>query len=379
MSEPTVLVKGLGIPESPRWHEGRLWFCNWIDQQIVAVDLDGRAEVAPARDQEQLMGYSIDWLPDGRLLMTGDRLRRQEPNGSMVTVAEQKSNEIVVDARGNIYLNGADFNFAGGEAPKPGYIKLLTPDGELRQVADDIQFPNGMVITPDNRTLIISESFAGRLTAFDIDADGGLSNRRVFAEGLGPDGICADAEGAVWVSAGGSSVVRVAEGGEILQRVELRENRSPFAVMLGGPDRRTLFIMTAEWRAADGIAANLGRLTSGPRTGEILTLPVSVPGARAMTLPDTPADCSSAASTGSGARWCPAARWGRTNLVARLPHPGRSQSPGLPRAPVRRTAPGRAGPGRPDRRRGPGGRAGGACGPAGRCVRRQAPSTCTRR
>ena len=279
MSEPTVLVKGLGIPESPRWHEGRLWFCNWIDRQIVAVDPDGRAEVAPARDQEQLMGYSIDWLPDGRLVMTGDRLRRQEPNGSMVTLAEQKANEIVVDAHGNIYLNGADFNFAGGEAPKPGYIKLLTPDGELRQVAGDIQFPNGMVITPDNRTLIIAESFAGRLTAFDIAADGGLSNRRVFAEGLGPDGICADAEGAVWVSTGGSSVVRVAEGGEILQRVELPENRVPFAVMLGGPDRRTLFIMTAEWRAADGIAANLERLTSGPRTGEILTLPVSVPGA----------------------------------------------------------------------------------------------------
>jgi len=160
MSEPTVLVKGLGIPESPRWHEGRLWFCNWIDRQIVAVDLNGRAEVAPARDQQQLMGYSIDWLPGGRLLMTGDRLRRQEPDGSMVTVAEQKANEIVVDARGNMYLNGADFDFAGGEAPKPGYIKLLTPDGELRQVADDIQFPNGMIITPDNRTLIISESFA---------------------------------------------------------------------------------------------------------------------------------------------------------------------------------------------------------------------------
>lgn len=280
MPDLRILLDGLGIPESPRWHEGRLWFCNWIDRQVVAVDMDGKAEVMLTLDPaSHPMGYSIDWLPDGRLLMTGDRLRSQDPNGSMVTLAEQKSNEIVVDARGNIYLNGADFNFAGGEAPKPGYIKLLTPDGDLRQVADDIQFPNGMVITPGNRTLIISESFAGRLTGFDIDPDGGLSNRRVFAEGLGPDGICADAEGAVWVSSGGSSVVRVAEGGEILQRVELRENRAPFAVMLGGPDRRTLFIMTAEWRAADGIAANLGRLTSGPRTGEILTLPVSVPGA----------------------------------------------------------------------------------------------------
>ena len=150
------------------------------------------------------MGYSVDWLPDGRLLVTGDKLRRQEPDGSMAVHAEQRANEIVVDGRGNIYLNGADFDFVAGAPPKPGYIKLVTPDGQLRQVAGDIQFPNGMVITPDDRTLIISESFAGRLTAFDIDADGGLSNRRVFAEGLGPDGICLDAEGAVWVGTGGS-------------------------------------------------------------------------------------------------------------------------------------------------------------------------------
>jgi sugar lactone lactonase YvrE len=224
------------------------------------------------------MGYSIGWLPDGRLLVTGDKLRRQEPDGSMVTHAGQRANEIVVDGRGNIYLNGADFDFVAGAPPKPGYIKLVTPDGALRQVAGDIQFPNGMVITPDNRTLIISESFAGRLTAFDIGADGGLSGRRVFADGLGPDGICLDAEGAVWVSTGGFSVARVAAGGKVLQRVELGENRAPFALMLGGPDRRTLFIMTAEWRKADGHVANLERLSNGPRTGEILTLPVPVPG-----------------------------------------------------------------------------------------------------
>jgi sugar lactone lactonase YvrE len=280
MPEPKVLLSGLGIPESPRWHEGRLWFSNWIDRQVVAVGLDGKPEVMLTRDPDSHpMGYSIDWLPDGRLLVTGDKLRRQEPDGSMVTHAEQPANEIVVDGRGNIYLNGADFNFVAGEAPRPGYIKLITPDGELRQVAGDIQFPNGMVITPDDRTLIISESFAGRLTAFDIGADGSLSGRRVFADGLGPDGICLDAEGAVWVSTAGFSVARIAEGGEVVQRVELAENRAPFALMLGGPDRRTLFIMTAEWRAADGHVANLDRLTNGPRTGEILTLQVSVPGA----------------------------------------------------------------------------------------------------
>jgi sugar lactone lactonase YvrE len=280
MSEPKVLLSGLGIPESPRWHEGRLWFCNWIDRQVVAVGLDGEPEVMLTRDPgSHPMGYSIDWLPDGRLLTTGDKLRRQEPDGSMAVHADQRANEIVVDGRGNIYLNGADFNFVAGEAPKPGYIKLVTPDGQLRQVAGDIQFPNGMVITPDDRTLIISESFSGRLTAFNIDPGGGLSGRRVFAEGLAPDGICLDAEGAVWVSAGISSVVRVAEGGQVLQRVGLRENRASFALMLGGPDRRTLFIMTAEWRMADGHVANLDRLANGPRTGEILTLQVPVPGA----------------------------------------------------------------------------------------------------
>jgi sugar lactone lactonase YvrE len=278
MSEPKVLLGGLGIPESPRWHDGRLWFCNWIDQQVVAVDPDGGAEYF-AVPVEQSMGWSIDWQPDGRLLMTGDKLRRREPDGSVTVLAEQKANEIVVDGKGNVYLNGAAFDFAGGEAPRPGYLKLLTPDGRIREVAGDIQFPNGMVITPDDRTLVISESFAGRLTAFDIDPDGGLSNRRVFAEGLGPDGICLDAEGAIWVSTGGSSVVRVAEGGEVLERIELASERAPFALALGGRDGRTLFVLTAEWRPDDSIGDNLGRLTGGPRTGEVLAFQVSVPGA----------------------------------------------------------------------------------------------------
>jgi sugar lactone lactonase YvrE len=281
MSELMVLLDGLGIPESPRWHDGGLWFCNWIARQVMAVDMDGKAEVMLTRDPDSHpMGYSIDWLPDGSLLTTGDKVRRQEPDGSMTVYAEQAANEIVVDARGNAYINGADFEgfSAGGTVPKPGYIKLLTPDGQLRQVAGDIQFPNGMVISPDGRTLIISESMAGRLSAFGIDDDGGLSDRRVFAEGLGPDGICLDAEGAVWVQTGGSAVVRVAEGGRVLQRVEVAEDRAPFALMLGGPDRRTLFICTAQWRQADGIAANLKRLATGPRTGEILALPVEVPG-----------------------------------------------------------------------------------------------------
>ncbi|HEY3872727.1 MAG TPA: SMP-30/gluconolactonase/LRE family protein [Actinocrinis sp.] len=281
MTEPRVLLDGLGIPESPRWHDGRLWFCNWIDRQVVAADLDGTAQVMVTRDPAgHPMGYSIDWLPDGTLLTTGDKIRSHGPDGSTAVYAEQPANEIVVDARGNTYVNGAVFDgfVSAGKPPEPGYIKLITPDGRLRQVADDIHFPNGMAVSPDGRTLIAAESFAGRLTAFDIGADGGLSRRRVFAEGIGPDGICMDAEGAIWTGLGGFSVGRVAEGGKVLQRVDLAQNRAPFALMLGGPDRRTLFICTAEWHLADGVHVNLARLTEGPRTGEILALPVDVPG-----------------------------------------------------------------------------------------------------
>jgi len=142
MPEPKVLVSGLGIPESPRWHEDRLWFCNWIDRQVMAVDVDGKAEIILTRDPDShSMGYSIDWLPDGRLLTTGDKVRRHEPGGSVTVLAEQRANEIVVDARGSAYVNGADFDFVAGAPPKPGYIKLITPDGQIRQVAGDIEFP----------------------------------------------------------------------------------------------------------------------------------------------------------------------------------------------------------------------------------------------
>ena len=223
------------------------------------------------------MGWSIDWLPDGRLLVTGDKLRRQEPDGSMVTHAEQGANEIVVDGRGNVYLDGADFDFGAGEAPKPGYISLVTPDGALRQVADDIQFPNGMVITPDNRTLIIAESFAGRLTAFDIGPDSGLSHRRVFADHLGPDGICLDAEGAVWVSTAGNSVVRVAEGGDVLQRAELGENRGTVCD-------------DARWRGPANAVHPDGRMAAGRRHRHQPRTPDQRPSHRRD--PDTPGVCA---------------------------------------------------------------------------------------
>ncbi|MEV0791262.1 SMP-30/gluconolactonase/LRE family protein [Kribbella sp. NPDC050459] len=276
MSELKLLLDGLAFPESARWHDGRLWFCNWIEQQIVAVDAAGKTETFEV-PVERLMGWSIDWSPDGRLLVTGDKLRRYEPDGSITVLADQGANELVVDARGNIYLNGADFDFVGGEEPVPGWIRLVTPDGQVREVADDIQFPNGMVLTPDGRTLVIAESFAGRLTAFDVAPDGGLSNRRVYAENLGPDGIVLDAEGAIWSQTWGGGVVRVTAGGEILERVDIPENRAPFSLTLVDFDGPALCVLTAEWRMDDSIADNFGRLTDGRRTGQVHTIPVAVP------------------------------------------------------------------------------------------------------
>jgi sugar lactone lactonase YvrE len=281
--EAKPLLSGLVIGESPRWHEDRLWFANWGTEEIVAVDLEGNAEVV-AKGVPGL-GWSIDWLPDGRLLVTGQGLMRSEPDGSLVPHADLSGlgvdgfNEIVVDGRGNVYVNGG-CDFDPGEGNAPGIIALVTPDGSVRQVADGIAFPNGMVVTPDNSTLIIGESFARRLTAFDIADDGGLSNRRVWADGVGPDGICMDAEGAIWTDVGqfGDNLVgRVREGGEVLERVQL--DMACFACMLGGEDRRTLFMLAADWRMSDGFADNIARLTEGPRTGQVLTAPAPAAGA----------------------------------------------------------------------------------------------------
>jgi sugar lactone lactonase YvrE len=277
------LLSGLAIGESPRWHDGRLWFAHWGTGEIVAVDLEGRSEVVG--EGPPGLGWSIDWLPDGRLLVTGEGLMRREPEGSMVSHADLSGlgvdgfNEIVVDGRGNIYVNGG-CDFDPGEGNAPGIIALVTPDGSVRQVADGIAFPNGMAVTRDNSTLIVAESFARRLTAFDIAADGSLSNRRPWADGVGPDGICVDAGGAVWTGVGefGDNLVgRVRDGGEVLERVHV--GMPCFACMLGGEDRQTLFMLTADWRMTDSPADNIARLTQGPRTGQVLTAPAPAAGA----------------------------------------------------------------------------------------------------
>ena len=276
--ELQTLMTGLAFGESPRWHADRLWFSDWGAQEVIAVDLEGKSEVIT---RIQSFPFCIDFLPDGRLLVVSARdrlLLRMEPDGSLVTHANLTSlsdhpwNEIVVDGRGNAYLNNIGFDFPGGEFAT-GIIALVTPDGSTRQVADGVAFPNGMVVTPDNATLILAESYGKRLTAFDIAADGGLSNRRVWAD-LGdgaPDGICLDAENAIWYGdVPNKRCVRVREGGEVLQTIDL--DRGCFACALGGADKRTLFLVATEWGGTTSMA-------SGARTGQVLIVEAPAPGA----------------------------------------------------------------------------------------------------
>ncbi|MGA8014322.1 MAG: SMP-30/gluconolactonase/LRE family protein [Candidatus Dormiibacterota bacterium] len=280
MPELRVLLHGLSFGEQPRWHDGRLWLSDWGRKEVIAVDLNGKSEVvlrAPS------FPCCVDWLPDGRLLLVsaGDgRLLRRELDGSLVTHGDVSSlsdppaaNELVVDRRGNAYLNGGGFDLMAGAKFAPGIVAMVGLDGSARQVAGDLAFPNGMLVMPDGHTLVVAESYAKRLTAFKIAADGSLSNRRVWAE-LGdgvPDGICADAENAVWYAdVPNKRCVRVREGGEVLQTIEL--DRGCFACALGGADRRILFMIATEWSGTQG----MGR---GPRTGQVLATPVTAPGA----------------------------------------------------------------------------------------------------
>jgi sugar lactone lactonase YvrE len=177
----------------------------------------------------------------------------------------QGGNELVVDPAGHIYVNGADFDFLGGGAPEPGWIRLIGPDGTALDVAGDIEFPNGMVVTPDGSTLVVAESFAGRLSAFDIGADGSLSDRSTWAEGLGPDGICIDSDGGIWCQTADThsengpagAVVRVLDGGEITHRVET--DLPCFSCALGGPEGRHLFLLCNEFEGVDQLESVLAR------------------------------------------------------------------------------------------------------------------------
>jgi sugar lactone lactonase YvrE len=274
-TEPRVLLEGIAFPESPRWHDGRLWFSDWLAHQVIAVDESGEAEVITDVDA---FPFSIDWLPGGSLTMTaGRKILRMDADGSLAPYADLSGltefglNEIVVDGHGFAYVNGAGFDLMGGGEPAPGLVALVRPDGTSEVVDRGIAFPNGMAILPDGGSLIAADSYGKELVGFDIGDDGSLSNRRTWAdlgEGV-PDGICLDAEGAAWYAdVPNRRCVRVAEGGEVLETVE--HDRGCFACMLGGHDGRTLFLMAQEWNGPEGIG-------KGPRTGQVLTVDAPAP------------------------------------------------------------------------------------------------------
>ena len=272
-----TLLTGRGLLESPRWHGNRLYVSDWSTGEVIALDLTGRSEVIAYVDSLPLC---TAWLPNDRLLIVSSpdgRLLRREPGGTLVTHAELGPpgwNDIVVDGRGNAYINRPGFNPLAGDEFEPGSVHLATPDGSVHQVADDIAFPNGMAVTPDNSTLIVADSYRHQLVAFTIAADGELSDRRVWADlGEGtPDGIGLDAEGAVWYAdVPHRRCARVADGGTVLQTIEL--DRGGFACALGGVDRTTLFIVAAQWRGM------IEPEPVTPGTGQVLTTQVDVPGA----------------------------------------------------------------------------------------------------
>jgi sugar lactone lactonase YvrE len=274
VAELQTLANGLVFGESPRWYDNRLYCFDIGTDEVLAIDLAGKTEVIT---REPAGVASIGRL-DGALLVAqrGGLIRRQQIDGSFTTYADLAHlattpwNDMVVDGRGNTYIGNIGFDFPAGEF-RPGIIALVGPDGAARQVADGTAFANGMVVTPDNATLIVAETYAHRLTAFDIAADGSLSNRRVWADlpDAFPDGISLDAEGAVWYAdVPGKRCVRVAEGGRVLQTIDL--DRGGFACTLGGDDGRTLFMLAAHYPPAEWGP-------DAPRTGQVLSTRAPAP------------------------------------------------------------------------------------------------------
>ncbi len=277
MAKLKILLDGLVFPEGPRWRDGKLWLSDMHANRVLTVDLNGTTEtVCELEDQPSGLG----WLPDGRLLivsMTDRRLLRLEPGGlvehaDLSALATYHCNDMVVDARGRAYVGNFGSEISGGVVPTEAVLILVTPDGDARIVAEGMRFPNGSVITPDGKTLIVGESYGGRLTAFDLEPDGDLTNRRVWAAlpGAVPDGCCLDAEGAIWVASPMTrEIVRVKEGGEVTDRVATEQ--MAIACMLGGDDRKTLCVLTAESVEAE----ECQKL----RSARVELLEVSVPGA----------------------------------------------------------------------------------------------------
>lgn len=281
MTGAATILRGLAFPEGPRWHDGRLWVS---DQHAGAVHVVTGEGVVEETFEVPGGPSGMGWLPDGDLLvvsMLERRLYRRGKAGGLAVHAELAqlhpghSNDMVVDRAGRAYVGNIGFDFDHGEAPGPTVMAIVTPDRGVAVAADDLMCPNGAVITPDGATLIVAESMAGRLTAFDVGPDGALSGRRVFAD-IGdhvPDGICLDAEGCVWVASPfAKAVIRVREGGGIVARVEIADAQ-PYACALGGDDGRSLFICCA----GDHDRA----VTMRTRTGRIDRIEVAVASAGA--------------------------------------------------------------------------------------------------
>jgi sugar lactone lactonase YvrE len=271
-----VLLAGLDFGEGPRWHDGRLWFSDFHQHTVSSVTDDGERCVELEIDDSP---SGLGWLPDGRLLvvaMESRRVRRLEPDGSLVVHAELGSvatgncNDMVVAADGTAYVGNFGYDYTVGEPRRPAALARVAPDGAVSVAADDLEFPNGTVITPDGETLIVGETFGQRATAFTIADDGTLHDRRVWAD-LGevlPDGCTLDAEGAIWFAdARSSAVVRVREGGEVTDHIDAGQRA--FACALGGDDGRTLYVVCAN-------SAREGEF-SGTSNGTIRTARVDVP------------------------------------------------------------------------------------------------------
>src|SRR3954469_12893110 len=267
MRDVSTVLEDLSFLECPRWHEGRIWVADFYTHQVLSAHEDG----SDLRQEAAVPGQpsGLGWLPDGRLLVISqhdNRLLRREPDGSLVTHADLSAhvtgepNDMVVDEQGRAFVGNFGFDLMAGAPVAPTVLLRVDPDGAVTQVADDMWFPNGSVITDDG-VLLVDETFGNRITAFDIGPDGALTNRRVWASfgalptdrdlqaalgqlAVAPDGCGLDAEGALWIAdALGGRVLRVHEGGEVLE--ELSVGSGVFACMLGGQDGRTLFLCSA--------------------------------------------------------------------------------------------------------------------------------------
>ncbi|MFW9969588.1 MAG: SMP-30/gluconolactonase/LRE family protein [Candidatus Odinarchaeota archaeon] len=250
--QSNVLLEGLKFPECPRWHSNKLWFSDMDDHKIFTLDMDGNLELV----LEHLnLVAGLGWLSNDSLIFVSmvDRRLFKFKSGKisehvdLSKLATFYLNDIVIDKKDRAYVGNFGFDYFNKSPFVPAEIIMVTPDGNAKVVVKDMAFPNGTVITTDGKTLIAAETFAARLTAFDIQDDGTLTNRRIWAKfkSLAPDGICLDEKGGIWVSAPGRHrVVRVLEGGELTHIVKVENDA--YACILGGPDRRRLFIATSD-------------------------------------------------------------------------------------------------------------------------------------